>query len=197
MLINENFRGLLWEPSDEQEVVLLFGQLLDHLPRPLAIEYVQTGFPDCKAIDMETGEPIWIEFKLYSSFYPRVYKKRLEKCDWIVCWNNDLGCQMLDGREIVALDAIVDQRPTGSYILQRRPPGATQEDYFQLRVRGLTEHHQEIIRRLLEFAGSAKLQLEWPKTNGACFTVRNDVELFKVHANDGNTFQSLEKPHIT
>ncbi len=198
MLINKNFRGLLWEPSDEQEVVLLFGQLLDHLPRPLAIEYVQTGFPDCKAIDTQTGKPIWIEFKLYSSFYPRVYKKRLEKCDWIVCWNNDLGRAVLDGREIVALDAIVDRQPAGSYILQRRPPGATQEEYFQLRILGLSAHHQGAIRRLIEFAGGAKLQVEWPKTNGACFTIRYEVELFKVHANGriGTPFNRW-KGHVT
>jgi hypothetical protein len=32
------FRGLRWEPTDEQDVLVLFGRLLDHLPRPLAIE---------------------------------------------------------------------------------------------------------------------------------------------------------------
>ena len=58
-------RCLTWEPSNEQEVVVLFGRLLDHMPRPVAIEFVQTGFPDCKAIDVETREPLWIEFELY------------------------------------------------------------------------------------------------------------------------------------
>lgn len=183
MIIDKQFRGLLWEPSDEQEVVMLFGQLLDHLPRPLAIEYLQTGFPDCKAVDTETGEPVWIEFKLYSSFYDRVYKKRLEKCDWIVCWSNDLGVEQLNGRAIVALDAVVDRQAPSSYILNRRPAGSSQAEYFQLRIGGLSSQHQFVIRQLLDFARGANLQVEWPKTNGACFTVRNEIELFKVNAN--------------
>lgn len=182
LVIDKEFRGLLWEPSDEQEVVMLFGQLLDYLPRPLAIEYVQTGFPDCKAVDTETGEPVWIEFKLYSSFYDRVYKKRLEKCDWIVCWSNDLEVEQLNGRAIVALDAIVDRQPTRSFILNRRPPGSSQSEYFQLRIGGLSAQHQFVIRQLLDFAKIENLPVEWPKTNGA-FTVRNGIELFKVYAN--------------
>lgn len=183
MMVEKEFRGLLWEPSDEQEVVMLFGQLLDHLPRPLAIEYLQTGFPDCKAVDTETGDGVWIEFKLYSSFYDRVYKNRLEKCDWIVCWSNDLGIEQLNGRAIVALDTIVDRQTPRSYILNRRPAGSSQAEYFQLRIGGLSAHHQSAIRQLLEFAESSNLSVEWPKTNGACFTVRRDIELFKVNAN--------------
>ena len=183
LVIDKESRGLLWEPSDEQEVVMLFGQLLDYLPRRLAIEYVQTGFPDYKAIDTETGEPVWIEFKLYSSFYDRVYKKRLEKCDWIVCWSNDLGVEQLNGRAIVALDAIVDRQPPSSIILNRRPAGSSQAEYFQLRIRGLSSQHQFVIRQLLDFAKSENLRVEWPKTNGACFTVRDGIELFKVYAN--------------
>ena len=47
----------------------------------------------------------------------------------------------------------------------------------------LDSHHQSAIRQLLDFAESSNLHVEWPKTNGACFTVRSDIELFKVNAN--------------
>lgn len=181
--IPKGFRGLLWEPSSEQEVVMLFGQLLDHLPRQIAIDFVQTAFPDCKAVDLATGEPIWIEFELYSSHYRRDHLGRPEKCDWIVCWHNNLDSESWSGLpEIVALDKIVDSLDQ-LHIVNRRPPGATQEEYFRSRILGLSTQHQEIIQRLLEFANKHGFRIEWPETNGACFTVRDEIEYFKVNSN--------------
>ena len=149
----DTFRGLLWEPSNEQEVVLLFGRLLHLLPRPLAIEFVQTGFPDCKARDLATHEVLWIEFELHSSHYRRDHHKanspRLEKCDWIVCWRHDEK-NVLGLPPVTALKDLIDAQPNpGEYIRNRRPPGATHEEYFHSRVRALPEHHQHVIRRLL------------------------------------------------
>ena len=69
--IPSGFRALRWEPTNEQEVVMLFGRLLGYLKRHLAIEFVQTGFPDCKATDSETGDEIWIEFELYAGHFKR------------------------------------------------------------------------------------------------------------------------------
>src|SRR5205814_5694892 len=110
-------------PSIAHVVVMLCGQLLDYLPRKIAVEFIQTPFPDCKAVDVEKVEPIWIEFKLFSSDYSRAYKNALPRCDWIVCWQNDLGSDGLSSLpEIVSLKAILDRLPQ-SYMLNPRKNG--------------------------------------------------------------------------
>jgi len=153
------------------------------MPRPVAVEFVQTGFPDCKAIDVKTKDPIWIEFELYSSHYRRDHSRRPERCDWVVCWQkNEL--RTVDVPLVVALDVIVDRQPDPTeYILQRRAPGASNEQYFRTRLQGLAEHHQELIRELLELASERGLQVDWPETNAACFTVRDTIEYVKVDSN--------------
>ena len=137
--IPSGFRALRWEPTNEQEVVMLFGRLLGYLKRPLAIEFVQRGFPDCKAADSETGDEIWIEFELYSSHFYRDHSKRSEKCDWIVCWHDDLNgapppswSRSRTPPEIISLDKIVDTFDQKAVLIRRRP-GATQEEYFRSR----------------------------------------------------------------
>jgi hypothetical protein len=174
--VPRTFRGLKWEPSNEQEVVVLFGRLLDKLPKPIAIEFVQTGFPDCRAINVgsEEQEPIWIEFELYSSHY-REHLNRREVCHWVVCWHNDGDG---GGRTIVALDEVVDKQPNPQeYVLNRRPRSMTDQQYFELRISDLPEHQQRVIQQLLEFAATSGLRVDWPKTNGACFTVRDSREV--------------------
>ncbi len=163
---------------------MLFGQLLDYLERRIGIEFVQTPFPDCKAVDLDTGATVWIEFELYSSHF-RDHRHPPEKCDWIVCWHDDLDPPS-NLPEIVALDKIVDTL-NERHIINRRPPGASQEQYFRFRIIGLSTRHQDIIDQLLEFGNNDLIEIEWPpKTNGACFTVRDKrdkLEYFKVTAN--------------
>jgi hypothetical protein len=184
--MKDQFRGLRWDPTNEQEVVMLFGQLIDHLPRPLAVEFIHTTFPDCKAIalDRDGHESIWIEFEVFASDY-RPHLHRHDQCDWIVCWHNDIGNAPGTGwPRIVALDEIVRGLPK-QYVGSPRPPSMSDEEYFQLRIRALTQHHQWAIRQLLDFAGTPDLglRIKWPPTNGACFTVlQGTIELFKVGA---------------
>jgi hypothetical protein len=179
------FRGLRWEPTDEQDVVVLFGRLLDHLPRPLAIENVRTGFPDCRATDSETGEAICIEFELKSSHFVRDHSERTEKCDWIVCWRDDLDTKPPEFPQVVALDGIVAHL-TPPLVLNRLSATARPVDVFRARAAGLPIPQQRIIERLLTFGGAGALRIDWPETNGACFTVRGpiaglgDIEYFKV-----------------
>ena len=175
--IPKGFRGLRWEPTNEQEVVVLFGRLLDHLDRPLAIESVGTTFPDCKATDSETEQPICIEFELYSSHFFRDHvkrKKRPERCDWVVCWHDDLSDKpsLPEWPRIVALDQIVEHHPE-ALVLNRRPVHATPAEAFSFRIAGSSLRHQEIAQQLMRFGQTqANLKVSWPETNRACFTVR-------------------------
>jgi hypothetical protein len=134
--IPSGFRGMRWEPTDEQDVVVLFGRLLDHLPRPLAVENVRTGFPDCRATDSETGDEICIEFELKASHFVRDHSRRTEKCDWIVCWHDDLETKPKKFPQIIALDGIVE-RVAPALVLNRFPSTAQPIDVFRARAAGL------------------------------------------------------------
>ena len=185
-VIPKGFRGLRWEPTDEQEVVLLFGRLLEYLPRPLSIEFVRTGFPDCKATDSENGDEISIEFKLKSSFFRRDYAHRAGKCQWVVCWEDDAATSS-GLPTIVSLKKIVSDHAPG-LILNTLLPSRTPAETFQARTAVLSSGRKKVIHTLLDF-GNTQLRVQWPRTNATCFTVRGvvdnrrDIECFKVYAN--------------
>lgn len=89
--IPEDFRGLIWQPSCEQEVVALFFLLLPHLKRAFAMEEVGTGFPDCKVYERsEAGE--WeakaMEFETRSRDF-EAHGHDPAECDLIVCWQDN------------------------------------------------------------------------------------------------------------
>jgi len=88
--ISENFRGLLYAPSYENEVVLIFGMLLPYLDDNLMIEEFSGAFPDC--IAKRNGKEIGIEFEVNSSdFFTHRHdvSPGISKCDMIVCWKNN------------------------------------------------------------------------------------------------------------
>lgn len=80
-----SFRGFVWEPGSEQEVVCLFGVLLQDLPWPLAIDEIRTEYPDCLAQRVDTGQRLRIEFELHGSqFWSHGHDP--DECDVVVCW---------------------------------------------------------------------------------------------------------------
>lgn len=66
--IPPSFKGFLYEPSTEQEVVGLFFRRFPWLDLPLCIDEVRTDFSDCLAWrETENGyEEVKIEFELSS-----------------------------------------------------------------------------------------------------------------------------------
>lgn len=90
--VTKDFRGLLYYPTLENEVIMLFGLLLPHLKDSFVIDQGDFGvFPDCLALRNE--ERVGIEFELYASNFlshghPR--DKNLTKCNIIVCWENNI-----------------------------------------------------------------------------------------------------------
>ncbi len=84
-----NFRGLRYEPVNEQGVVLLFGMLAKDLG--YLIEAVQKGFPDCEAMRQvapERWQRVHIEFEFESKNF-RDHGHPLTGCDVIVCWRHN------------------------------------------------------------------------------------------------------------
>jgi len=61
------FRGLRYEPSYEDEVLILFSMLIPHFKDRFVIDSYTGAFPDCYAT--RNGEAVGIEFELLSSHF--------------------------------------------------------------------------------------------------------------------------------
>ena len=78
---------ILYEPVNELGVVLLFGMYHRELGFPYIIK-VQRAFPDMIALD-EDGNYCRIEFEYRASNFLQ-HGHDLQKCDYIICWTDDL-----------------------------------------------------------------------------------------------------------
>jgi len=82
-------RGIVYEPINEQGVVLLFAAVCHDLG--FRIEGVRTKFPDALLIrknDKGTFSKCLAEFEFRASNY-QLHKHPLKGCDLIICWEND------------------------------------------------------------------------------------------------------------
>jgi len=83
-----NFEGILRAPETEQEVIILFSKLSQHLR--MKIESVSTRFPDAY-VRIKKGKR-WItkaaEFEIKSSDFV-AHGHDPGKCDMIICWKDD------------------------------------------------------------------------------------------------------------
>ncbi len=90
MLEPELLKGspLRYAPTNEFGVVFLFSHLCRRMQ--LHVESVQSGFPDCIALQRIGGKEqrIRIEFEFRSSNF-RAHGHPADGCDWIVCWEHD------------------------------------------------------------------------------------------------------------
>ena len=89
---HHSIRGLLRSPQSEQEAIILFSTLTEHLQ--MKILYVGTRYPDAGIQVKENGRWItkYAEFELYSSrFQDHIdkYRKDNSTCDMIICWEHD------------------------------------------------------------------------------------------------------------
>jgi hypothetical protein len=84
-----NFEGMLRAPETEQEVIILFSKLSQHLK--MKIESVSTRFPDAY-VRVRKGKG-WTtkaaEFEINSSDFI-THGHNPEECDMIICWKDDL-----------------------------------------------------------------------------------------------------------
>lgn len=78
--------GLLYEPSSEMEVIVLFSMYHRELGFPYILT-VRSNFPDAIVLD-ETGEQKSIEFELFSKSF-QAHGHELDKCVYIVCWEDN------------------------------------------------------------------------------------------------------------
>jgi len=94
----DDFRGLLYNPMLENEVVMLFSLLIPHLEDSFAIEEYSGTFPDCFAL--RNGQRVGIEFESVASNFDHENNDNLTKCSLLVCWKNDFrNTTKRDGKE--------------------------------------------------------------------------------------------------
>jgi len=79
---------ILFEPVNELGVVMIFGMIHRQLGFPYIVR-VRQGFPDAVVIDQD-GEPRKIEFEYKASNFLQ-HKHDPSQCDFIICWEDDLG----------------------------------------------------------------------------------------------------------
>jgi len=104
------FRGIVYEPINEQGVILLFATVCHDLG--FRIEAIRSGFPDAQLIRKNSKgifAKCWAEFEFKASNY-RLHKHPLKGCDLIICWENDWkSCPI----EVLELKEIINQYKKG------------------------------------------------------------------------------------
>ncbi|MBI2663360.1 hypothetical protein HYX15_02390 [Candidatus Woesearchaeota archaeon] len=83
-----NFRGMMYNPINEQGVVYLFGLVAENLN--IRVESIQQGYPDCTAIRY-LGKGRWERINIEFEYKSSNFDHDPIGCDVIVCWNDDLS----------------------------------------------------------------------------------------------------------
>lgn len=172
----------LHEPRTEQEVVCLFGALLDDLGFPCLIEKVQTPFPDALIRRTDTREQLRVEFELYGSHFLD-HGHPLDGCDLLVCWRDDWR-SWPSHFQVLELSEIVARRRPGLIVEVDWHDPATPWDVeaFFAQARGdcLPERSLEVARQIIALAAKHGLGPRWLKGPRAVFVVGDDQQFFKV-----------------
>lgn len=116
-----NFRGLVYNPLNENGVIFLFGKVMEDLN--MYIEEIKPGFPDCigRRFTGRGWEKVYIEFEFKSSNF-KDHGHNPRKCDIIVCWEHDwLECPL----EVIELKDVIKALPNKHI---RRPTEEVEEE---------------------------------------------------------------------
>jgi len=98
--------GLLFEPSNEQELIYLFAKFHQDLGFPYILR-ISSEFPDAEVMNKKR-ESKKIEFELVASNFIQ-HGHDSSKCDFIVCWEDDLQEEVPDNfPEIIAIKDLIE-----------------------------------------------------------------------------------------
>jgi len=175
----------LHEPRTEQEVVCLFGALLDHIDPPVLIDKVQTPFPDCTGRRLDTGDPIRIEFELYGSHFIH-HRHPHDACELLVCWRDDYGSWPANIQVVELADLVERHRPDLIATTDQRDPRSPwNERAFLERAQqdGTDPKDIELARTIIGLAKEAGLGPQWLSAAEAVFSVGGNAQFFKVWSN--------------
>jgi hypothetical protein len=169
----------LHEPRTEQEVVCLFGALLDDLG--MVIDLVQTPFPDCIVWKKGTDTKLLVEFELYASHFLDHGHDR-ERCDMLVCWHDDVG-DWPDGFVLELSEVVATRRPELIKHIVTRDPQLpwNRSSFLNCAVaEGTSDRDIELAKRIMAFAKQHKLGPDWLVNPAPVFAVGQHQQYFKV-----------------
>lgn len=173
----------LHEPRTEQEVVCLFGALLDDLG--MVIELVQTPFPDCIVWKKGTDTKLLVEFELYASHFVD-HGHDPERCDMLVCWHDDVDDwpdDWPDGFVLELSEIVTTRRPELiKHIVTRDPQLPWDRSSFLdcAVAEGTSERDIKLAKRIMAFAKQHKLGPDWLVNPTPVFAVGLHQQYFKV-----------------
>jgi hypothetical protein len=180
MSAEEHPRGFVYEPTYEEEVVMLFGRLIPDLRDDFLIYSFSGAFPDC--IADRNGQRVEMEFELYSSHFFAHHHDRDEKvkdCDLLVCWKNDTPYRterrggkvfMRAGNreiEVIALDEVVRSLDGGSHkiIIRGKSPKlekVNRQTFFEQLEKNAPQEKFHWIKQLHDWAAECpQLEIRW------------------------------------
>ena len=177
------------EPRTEQEVVCLFGALLQHLDLPLTIDQVRTPFPDCLARDARSGKPYRIEFRVSGHHFIQ-HCHNADECDMIVCWIDDVK-QWPDSLKVLELREVVRTKCPSmtEHISDREPRTCWDEGSFIEACRNrFSDNQLKTIKSILTFAALHKLGPEWLSDPKGSFAFGDSDQFFKVYTDGSLAF---------
>lgn len=188
---------MLYEPTYEEEAVILFSLLIPCLQDNFVIDYYSGAFPDCFA--KRNGKDVGIEFELQASNFSsheRDPHADLSKCGLIVCWENDAPYRTIkkDGREflivekqgrkweieIMALSKEVERAKPQKFVLRgkRCDIGKANKEGFFEQIR--TRKRYEWIRQLYEWVmKKEEFDVRWGRGE-RWFTMRFYVKRWNI-----------------
>lgn len=179
----DDFRGFRYEPTYEQEVIILFGLLIPSLKDKFIIDKYPDTFPDCFAT--RNGQEIGIEFEVKArNFYEQKHNTHanLKKCNLLICWENDIpektitrdGLELLNPEtvkgyniEIMALKKVIEdlkkEKPQKLFIWEGTRPDvdrANKERFFDQLKENVDEEKRSWINELYNWANHRKEEIE-------------------------------------
>lgn len=178
----DDFRGFRFEPTYEQEVIILFGLLIPSLKDKFIIDMYPDTFPDCFAT--RNGQEIGIEFEVKArNFYEQKHNTHanLKKCNLLICWENDvpektitrddvelLNPETVKGHniEIMALKKVIDdlqKEKSQKFILEGKRPNvdrANKKRFFEQLKEYVDEEKRSWIKELHDWVNQRKEEFE-------------------------------------
>lgn len=178
----DDFRGFRFEPTYEQEVIILFGLLIPSLKDKFVIDKYPDTFPDCFAT--RNGQEIGIEFEVKArNFYEQKHNTHanLKKCNLLICWENDVpektitrdGVELLNPEtvkghniEIMALKKVIDdlqKEKSQKFIWDGKRPDvdrANKKRFFDQLKEYVDEEKRSWIKELHDWVNQRKEEFE-------------------------------------
>lgn len=120
----KGFKGVLFEPVNEQECIVLFALLKDRVKPNWCFKQTQTAFPDAIFFDTESKREIRVEFEHLASNFFRHRHDPLA-CEMIICWADDLAddCRF-PNLQVLALKDVICRMPCDDVYLGLKRPGS-------------------------------------------------------------------------